>query len=356
MPSRCTVQAPHCAMPQPNFVPVIPKRSRSTQSSGMSAGASTVLLSPLIVSATMGPPYILAFHSSLYSGSCIVPRSGRVPFSRLRDCLSADAWPIRLAECRNTLSAPERNAGTVLAMRFNCSEAAVASRASGRMWRASEACSPKPKKQSIDTVVGPIAAVEHRKHLRQRAIANLEPRRLTKTAAGLVPQRADAGPVRHLHGAETLRSKHAGNFAERQSAVPIGKVLQGAVGKCAIERAVGKRQATGIAADVIDVDTLFRGKALGRHQRAEHRIETHGAKAGARRGDGPAAPRAADIEQSTRRRRARKIAESGLHRRAPGRDSRNRWTAARGAGSPPRRHRCRPRSRGGFALSIPREG
>ena len=41
-PSRCTVQAPHCAMPQPNFVPVRPSRSRSTQSSGMSGGAVDV--------------------------------------------------------------------------------------------------------------------------------------------------------------------------------------------------------------------------------------------------------------------------------------------------------------------------
>ena len=34
----CTVQAPHWAMPQPNLVPVRPSTSRSTQSSGMSAG------------------------------------------------------------------------------------------------------------------------------------------------------------------------------------------------------------------------------------------------------------------------------------------------------------------------------
>jgi hypothetical protein len=41
-PSRCTVQAPHWAMPQPNFVPVRPTRSRKTHSKGMSGGASTV--------------------------------------------------------------------------------------------------------------------------------------------------------------------------------------------------------------------------------------------------------------------------------------------------------------------------
>ena len=33
-PSRCTVQAPHSAMPQPNLVPVSPSVSRSTHSSG----------------------------------------------------------------------------------------------------------------------------------------------------------------------------------------------------------------------------------------------------------------------------------------------------------------------------------
>jgi hypothetical protein len=37
-------------MPQPNFVPVKPRISRSTQSSGMSAGASKDFCSPLIVS------------------------------------------------------------------------------------------------------------------------------------------------------------------------------------------------------------------------------------------------------------------------------------------------------------------
>ena len=37
-PSTWTVQAPHCAMPQPYFVPVSPTTSRSAQSSGMSSG------------------------------------------------------------------------------------------------------------------------------------------------------------------------------------------------------------------------------------------------------------------------------------------------------------------------------
>src|SRR5256885_1832280 len=48
-PSRCTVQAPHCAMPQPNLVPVSPSVSRSTQSSGVSGATSTVSRLPLTV-------------------------------------------------------------------------------------------------------------------------------------------------------------------------------------------------------------------------------------------------------------------------------------------------------------------
>src|SRR5260221_3633081 len=51
-PSRCTVQAPHCAIPQPNFVPVRPTSSRRTHSRGMSGGASTSRSTPLIASFT----------------------------------------------------------------------------------------------------------------------------------------------------------------------------------------------------------------------------------------------------------------------------------------------------------------
>src|SRR2546428_1454538 len=53
-PSRCTVHAPHCAMPQPNLVPVNPTRSRNTQSRGMSGGASTSCSAPLMVSFMKG--------------------------------------------------------------------------------------------------------------------------------------------------------------------------------------------------------------------------------------------------------------------------------------------------------------
>src|SRR5262245_54332800 len=46
-PSRCTVQAPHSAMPQPNLVPVMPSTSRNTQSSGVSPSTSTLRVTPL---------------------------------------------------------------------------------------------------------------------------------------------------------------------------------------------------------------------------------------------------------------------------------------------------------------------
>src|SRR5579864_3171955 len=43
-PSRCTVQAPHCATPQPYFVPVRPRCSRKTQSRGVEGSTSTFTL------------------------------------------------------------------------------------------------------------------------------------------------------------------------------------------------------------------------------------------------------------------------------------------------------------------------
>src|SRR4051794_24165378 len=48
-PSRCTVQAPHSAIPQPNFVPVIPSTSRRTHSSGVSPSTSMLRGVPLML-------------------------------------------------------------------------------------------------------------------------------------------------------------------------------------------------------------------------------------------------------------------------------------------------------------------
>src|SRR2546429_7788905 len=52
-PSRCTVHAPHSAMPQPNLVPVKPTTSRSTHRIGISAGTSTVWSLPLMLRVIM---------------------------------------------------------------------------------------------------------------------------------------------------------------------------------------------------------------------------------------------------------------------------------------------------------------
>ena len=58
-PSRCTVQAPHRAMPQPNFVPVSPSVSRRTQSSGVSGSTSTSTALPLTLSlVTSDSPWV----------------------------------------------------------------------------------------------------------------------------------------------------------------------------------------------------------------------------------------------------------------------------------------------------------
>ena len=59
-PSTCTVQAPHCAMPQPNFVPVIPSSSRMTQRSGVSGSISSEYAFPFTVSAIMEPSLVPA--------------------------------------------------------------------------------------------------------------------------------------------------------------------------------------------------------------------------------------------------------------------------------------------------------
>src|SRR5947208_15102167 len=56
-PSRCTVQAPHSAAPQPYLVPVRPSVSRSTHSNGVSESTSTSVSLPLTLSLIMEPPF-----------------------------------------------------------------------------------------------------------------------------------------------------------------------------------------------------------------------------------------------------------------------------------------------------------
>src|SRR5262245_33071857 len=59
LPSRCTVQAPHCAIPPPNFVPVRPRVSRKTQSSGVSGLTSTLCCLPLTFREIISRPPVL---------------------------------------------------------------------------------------------------------------------------------------------------------------------------------------------------------------------------------------------------------------------------------------------------------
>src|SRR6266511_3848963 len=58
-PSRCTVQAPHCAIPHPNFVPVRPRLSRNTQRSGVSGTTLTVSRFPFTVKLMGGMSVVL---------------------------------------------------------------------------------------------------------------------------------------------------------------------------------------------------------------------------------------------------------------------------------------------------------
>src|SRR5258708_30010686 len=58
-PSRWTVQAPHCAMPQPYLVPVRPTFSRIAHSSGVSGSTSTWKVLPLIVRFAIAFPWLL---------------------------------------------------------------------------------------------------------------------------------------------------------------------------------------------------------------------------------------------------------------------------------------------------------
>src|SRR5687768_12274894 len=61
-PSTWTVQAPHCAMPQPNLVPVSPSSSRMTQSSGVSAGCSECASLPLTTNVIIYSPLQRSFN------------------------------------------------------------------------------------------------------------------------------------------------------------------------------------------------------------------------------------------------------------------------------------------------------
>src|SRR6266545_1875589 len=68
-PSRCTVQAPHWPMPQPNLVPVRPSSSRMTQSSGESSGLRAVTVRPLSLKVVMGRSLLFLSAGSVGGGN-----------------------------------------------------------------------------------------------------------------------------------------------------------------------------------------------------------------------------------------------------------------------------------------------
>ena len=72
-PLRCTVHAPHSAIPQPNFVPVNPRFSRRTHNSGVSGLTSTDcglrLTLSLIMAGLRGDQYTSASSSPLVLAS-----------------------------------------------------------------------------------------------------------------------------------------------------------------------------------------------------------------------------------------------------------------------------------------------
>src|SRR5438445_3275979 len=89
-PSIWTVQAPHCAMPQPYLVPVSPTFSRIAHNSGVSGSTSTSIVLPLMVRlatvllpvSPLDPPHMSALRSGVDGG----PEHGIVQIknSRLR--------------------------------------------------------------------------------------------------------------------------------------------------------------------------------------------------------------------------------------------------------------------------------
>src|SRR6202161_4758360 len=68
-PSTWTVQAPHCAMPQPYLVPVRPTFSRIAQSSGVSGSTSTLSDFPLIVRFAIANPLFSSVHRESFEAN-----------------------------------------------------------------------------------------------------------------------------------------------------------------------------------------------------------------------------------------------------------------------------------------------
>src|SRR5947208_2638769 len=89
-PLTCTEQAPHCATPQPYFVPVRPTCSRITHRSGVPASTCTSRTLPLIFSFAMTSS--LTRQRILYLGTrpCYLTGSSQTSHERFcRNCASS---------------------------------------------------------------------------------------------------------------------------------------------------------------------------------------------------------------------------------------------------------------------------
>lgn len=94
-PLLWTVQAPHCAIPHPNFVPVSPKVSRRTHSSGICGTTSTVCVFPLRVNRM--PAMNSVYKRSLHGSTPVIVKyqEMRAAFCLLSVVMTARAGVIR---------------------------------------------------------------------------------------------------------------------------------------------------------------------------------------------------------------------------------------------------------------------
>src|SRR5260221_2731677 len=73
-PFRWTVQAPHCAMPQPYLVPVSESVSRSTQSKGVPGSTSTFIVLPLTLRVINGALLFVQLKGAFIFEGCLYAR------------------------------------------------------------------------------------------------------------------------------------------------------------------------------------------------------------------------------------------------------------------------------------------
>src|ERR1700760_1610079 len=101
-PLMWTEQAPHCAMPQPNLVPVRPTCSRITHRSGVSGSASTSCTLPLMLSLAICVlslrPYGPLRFTRIGRQHGAPARPHRRRFYRCANVLETGLWPGRMPQ------------------------------------------------------------------------------------------------------------------------------------------------------------------------------------------------------------------------------------------------------------------